>query len=231
MLNVAGLEAGYGQSRVLFGISFEAKAGEVVSLIGRNGMGKTTTVRAIMGLLKPKGGSLSFEGRDIAGKPPNVIARLGLGLVPEGRRIFPSLTVEESLLATARPASQGGWSLNRINALFPRLGERRRQSAKTLSGGEQQMLAIGRALLTNPRILILDEATEGLAPIIRGEIWSCLRQLKASGQTILVVDKNLSEMASVVDRHNIVEKGRVVWSGTPAELAGDPGLAHRYLGV
>ena len=231
MLNVAGLEAGYGQSRVLFGISFEAKAGEVVSLIGRNGMGKTTTVRAIMGLLKPKGGSLSFEGRDIAGKPPNVIARLGLGLVPEGRRIFPSLTVEENLLATARPASQGGWSLNRINALFPRLGERRRQSAKTLSGGEQQMLAIGRALLTNPRILILDEATEGLAPIIRGEIWSCLRQLKASGQTILVVDKNLSEMASVVDRHNIVEKGRVVWSGTPAELAGDPGLAHRYLGV
>ena len=231
MLNVAGLEAGYGQSRVLFGISFEAKAGEVVSLIGRNGMGKTTTVRAIMGLLKPKGGSLSFEGRDIAGKPPNVIARLGLGLVPEGRRIFPSLTVEENLLATARPASQGGWSLNRINALFPRLGERRRQSAKTLSGGEQQMLAIGRALLTNPRILILDEATEGLAPIIRGEIWSCLRQLKASGQTILVIDKNLSEMASVVDRHNIVEKGRVVWSGTPAELAGDPGLAHRYLGV
>ena len=231
MLNVAGLEAGYGQSRVLFGISFEAKAGEVVSLIGRNGMGKTTTVRAIMGLLKPKGGSLSFEGRDIAGKPPNVIARLGLGLVPEGRRIFPSLTVEENLLATARPASQGGWSLNRINALFPRLGERRRQSAKTLSGGEQQMLAIGRALLTNPRILILDEATEGLAPIIRGEIWSCLRQLKASGQTILVVDKNLSEMASVVDRHNIVEKGRVVWSGTPAELASDPGLAHRYLGV
>ena len=231
MLNVAGLEAGYGQSRVLFGISFEAKAGEVVSLIGRNGMGKTTTVRAIMGLLKPKGGSLSFEGRDIAGKPPNVIARLGLGLVPEGRRIFPSLTVEENLLATARPASQGGWSLDRINALFPRLGERRRQSAKTLSGGEQQMLAIGRALLTNPRILILDEATEGLAPIVRGEIWSCLRQLKASGQTILVVDKNLSEMASVVDRHNIVEKGRVVWSGTPAELASDPGLAHRYLGV
>ena len=231
MLNVAGLEAGYGQSRVLFGISFEAKAGEVVSLIGRNGMGKTTTVRAIMGLLKPKGGSLSFEGRDIAGKPPNVIARLGLGLVPEGRRIFPSLTVEENLLATARPASQGGWSLDRINALFPRLGERRRQSAKTLSGGEQQMLAIGRALLTNPRILILDEATEGLAPIIRGEIWSCLRQLKASGQTILVIDKNLSEMASVVDRHNIVEKGRVVWSGTPAELASDPDLAHRYLGV
>lgn len=231
MLNVAGLEAGYGQSRVLFGISFEAKAGEVVSLIGRNGMGKTTTVRAIMGLLKPKGGSLSFEGRDIAGKPPNVIARLGLGLVPEGRRIFPSLTVEENLLATARPASQGGWSLDRINALFPRLGERRRQSAKTLSGGEQQMLAIGRALLTNPRILILDEATEGLAPIVRGEIWSCLRQLKASGQTILVIDKNLSEMASVVDRHNIVEKGRVVWSGTPAELASDPDLAHRYLGV
>lgn len=231
MLNVAGLEAGYGQSRVLFGISFEAKAGEVVSLIGRNGMGKTTTVRAIMGLLKPKGGSLSFEGRDIAGKPPNVIARLGLGLVPEGRRIFPSLTVEENLMATARPASGGGWSLDRINALFPRLGERRRQSAKTLSGGEQQMLAIGRALLTNPRILILDEATEGLAPIVRGEIWSCLRQLKASGQTILVIDKNLSEMASVVDRHNIVEKGRVVWSGTPAELASDPDLAHRYLGV
>ncbi|MGV6876182.1 ABC transporter ATP-binding protein [Pseudochelatococcus sp. B33] len=232
MLSVTGLEAGYAQSRVLFGLSFSATAGEVVSLIGRNGMGKTTTVRAIMGLIKPRAGDISFDGYAVAGLAPNILARLGLGLVPEGRRIFPSLTVEENLIATARPGRSGpSWTLARVIALFPRLGERRRQSARTLSGGEQQMLAIGRALLTNPRLLILDEATEGLAPLIRAEIWRCLHDLKTAGQTILVIDKNLSEMATLVDRHNIVEKGRIVWSGTPAELADDPDIARRYLGL
>ncbi|QCI67647.1 ABC transporter ATP-binding protein [Phreatobacter stygius] len=231
MLTVDGLEAGYAQSRVLFGLSFEARAGEVISLIGRNGMGKTTTVRAIMGMTRPRGGRISFDGRAIAGLAPNVIARLGLGLVPEGRRIFASLTVEENLVATARPRPGAQWNLERVVALFPRLGERRRQSARTLSGGEQQMLAIGRALLTNPRFLILDEATEGLAPLIRAEIWRCLHELKAAGQTILVIDKNLAEMATLVDRHHIVEKGRVVWSGTPGDLNRDAALAHRYLGV
>jgi branched-chain amino acid transport system ATP-binding protein len=231
MLTVEGLEAGYAQSRVLLGLSFGAKVGQVVSLIGRNGMGKTTTVRAIMGMIRPTRGAIHFDGRAIAGLAPNAIARLGLGLVPEGRRVFASLTVEENLVATARLAAGSAWSLHRVFELFPRLAERRRQSARTLSGGEQQMLAIGRALLTNPRLLILDEATEGLAPLIRAEIWGCLRDLKRTGQTILVIDKNLPEMATLVDRHNIVEKGRVVWSGTPAELAGDPGLVQRHLGV
>jgi branched-chain amino acid transport system ATP-binding protein len=228
MLNIDGIEAGYGQGRVLFGMSLSAEAGEVVSLIGRNGMGKTTTVRAIMGMLRPTAGQISFEGQPIMRLTSNEIARRGIGLVPEGRRVFPSLTVDENLVATARP---GPWTLARIVELFPRLGERRRQSARTLSGGEQQMLAVGRALMTNPRLLILDEATEGLAPLIRAEIWRCLHELRDLGQTILVIDKNLAEMASLVDRHNIVEKGRVVWSGTPAELAAEPELAHRYLGV
>ncbi len=228
MLQIEGVEAGYGQGRVLFGLSLSAMAGEVVSLIGRNGMGKTTTVRTILGLLRPAAGEITFHGTAIHRLAPNVIARMGIGLVPEGRRIFPSLTVEENLVATARP---GAWTLARVVELFPRLGERRRQSARTLSGGEQQMLAVGRALMTNPRLLILDEATEGLAPLIRAEIWRCLHELKALNQTILVIDKNLAEMASLVDRHNILEKGRVVWSGTPAELSADADLAHRYLGV
>lgn len=228
MLRLEGVEGGYGQGRVLFGMDLAAEAGQVVSLIGRNGMGKTTTVRTIMGLMRPSAGAISFEGRPITRLAPNAIARLGLGLVPEGRRVFPSLTVEENLVATARP---GPWTLARVAGLFPRLGERRRQSARTLSGGEQQMLAVGRALMTNPRLLILDEATEGLAPLIRAEIWRCLHELKGLGQTILVIDKNLAEMASLVDRHNIVDKGRVVWSGTPAQMAADPDLAHRYLGI
>lgn len=228
MLNVDGVEGGYGQGKVLFGMGFQAMPGQVVSLIGRNGMGKTTTVRTIMGLMRPSAGTITFEGRPIDRLAPNAIARLGLGLVPEGRRVFPSLSVEENLVATARP---GPWTLARVIELFPRLGERRRQSARTLSGGEQQMLAVGRALLTNPRLLILDEATEGLAPLIRAEIWRCLHELKTLGQTILVIDKNLAEMASLVDRHNIVDKGRVVWSGSPAEMAADPELAQRYLGV
>ncbi|RYE70851.1 MAG: ABC transporter ATP-binding protein, partial [Hyphomicrobiales bacterium] len=192
---------------------------------------KTTTVRAIMGLTRPTGGEIAFDGRPLAGLAPNAIARLGIGLVPEGRRVFPSLTVEENLIATARGGSSGHWTLPRVVELFPRLGERRRQSARTLSGGEQQMLAVGRALMTNPRLLILDEATEGLAPLIRAEIWRCLQMLKGAGQTIVVVDKNLAEMASLVDRHHVVEKGRIVWAGTPAALHDDPDLASRYLGL
>jgi branched-chain amino acid transport system ATP-binding protein len=231
MLSVRELAAGYGHARVLFGLSFEARAGEVVSLIGRNGMGKTTTIRAIMGLNRPTGGEIAFDGRPLAGLAPNAVARLGIGLVPEGRRVFPSLTVEENLIATARGGSAGHWTLPRVIDLFPRLGERRRQSARTLSGGEQQMLAVGRALMTNPRLLILDEATEGLAPLIRAEIWRCLQTLKGAGQTIVVVDKNLAEMASLVDRHHVVEKGRIVWAGTPAALHDDPDLASRYLGL
>ncbi len=228
MLTLDKLEAGYGQARVLFGMSIEAKAGEVISLIGRNGMGKSTTVKSIMGMIKPTAGTIRFADTIVNRLPPNAIARLGIGLVPEGRRVFPSLSVEENLIATSRP---GAWTLQRVVQLFPRLEERKRQPARTLSGGEQQMLAIGRALLTNPKLLILDEATEGLAPVIRSEIWRCLHELKNIGQTVLVIDKNLSEMATLVDRHNIVDKGRVVWTGNPAELAADQDLSHRYLGI
>jgi branched-chain amino acid transport system ATP-binding protein len=228
MLTLDKVKAGYGQARVLFDMSFEAKAGEIISLIGRNGMGKSTTVKSIMGMIKPTSGTVRFGDTVINRMPLNAIARLGIGLVPEGRRVFGSLSVEENLVATARP---GPWTLQRVVQLFPRLEERKRQLARTLSGGEQQMLAIGRALLTNPKLLILDEATEGLAPIIRAEIWRCLHELKNLGQTILVIDKNLAEMATLVDRHNIVDKGRVVWTGSPAELAADKELSHRYLGI
>ena len=228
MLTLHNLEAGYGQARVLFGMSFGAKAGEVISLIGRNGMGKTTTVKTIMGMVRPTGGTVKFGDTIVNRLPSNAIARLGIGLVPEGRRVFGSLSVEENLIATSRP---GPWSYERVVKLFPRLEERRKQSARTLSGGEQQMLAIGRALLTNPKLLILDEATEGLAPIIRSEIWRCLHELKQIGQTTLVIDKNLTEMATLIDRHNIVDKGKVVWTGSPAQLAADKDLSHRYLGI
>lgn len=232
MLMVQELVGGYGGSQVLFGMSFEAGEGEVIALIGRNGMGKTTTVKTIMGMLPSRSGQVSFRGRPLARLAPSVVARLGVGLVPEGRRVFGSLTVEENLLATARrEAGRDSWDLARVYALFPRLQERRKQSARTLSGGEQQMLVVGRALMTNPHLLILDEATEGLAPLIRQEIWNCLRQLKAEGQTILVIDKNLPEMATLVDRHYIVEKGKVVWSGSPTALQQETGLASRYLGV
>ncbi|MAM74854.1 ABC transporter ATP-binding protein [uncultured Tistrella sp.] len=231
MLKVDGLEAGYGRSQVLFGMTLAAEEGEVVSLVGRNGMGKTTTVNTLMGLLPVRRGRIGFDGADIAGRAPNRIARAGIGLVPEGRRVFASLSVEENLVATARRGAGARWGLGDVFGLFPRLQERRRQSARTLSGGEQQMLAIGRALLTNPRLLILDEATEGLAPIIRQEIWACLGRLKAEGQTILVIDKNLKEMARLVDRHHLIEKGRVVWAGSPEALAQEPDLAHRHLGL
>ncbi len=232
MLAVENLRAAYGQSQVLFGIGFSVGAGEVVTLLGRNGMGKTTTIRAIMGLLPPQGGSIRFEGRELAGSPPHAIARRGIGLVPEGRQIFPTLSVEENLVATA--AARFGpprWTLARVYALFPRLAERRGNLGSQLSGGEQQMLAIGRALMTNPKLVILDEATEGLAPLIRQEIWTCLRNLKAEGESILVIDKNVDQLAKFADRHVVIEKGRVVWSGDSAGLAADPGVKDRYLHV
>jgi branched-chain amino acid transport system ATP-binding protein len=226
LLDAKGIEAFYGASQALFGVDIDAAEGEVVALMGRNGMGKTTTIRTIMGLTPAKGGSIRLREADITRMQPHRIARLGIGLVPEGRRCFANLTVEENLLAAAR---QGHWTLDRVNALFPRLGERRQQSASTLSGGEQQMLAIGRALTTNPALLILDEATEGLAPVIRADIWRAIRQLKGEGQTIIVVDKTLSELLPVADRCVILERGRTVWTGRPAEL--DAEMQDRYLGV
>ncbi|MBT8766912.1 ABC transporter ATP-binding protein [Pseudomonas boanensis] len=231
MLEVSGLQAGYGLSQVLFDMHLRIEQGQVVSLIGRNGMGKTTTVKSIMGLLKPNAGSIRIHGQEMRGATPYRIAQAGLGLVPEGRRAFGTLSVRENLLATASRGNAGKWDLARIYQLFPRLEERQDQLSRTLSGGEQQMLVVGRALMTNPQLLILDEATEGLAPIIRETIWNCLATLKAEGETILVIDKNLKEMARVVDRHHIIEKGRQVWQGTPDELAAEPALSHRYLGV
>ncbi len=232
MMKVRELTAGYGGSQVLFGMDFEVQAGQAISLIGRNGMGKTTTVRTLMGMLPARGGHVELQGRTLGALAPHAVARLGLGLVPEGRRVFGSLSVEENLLATARSApGDKAWTLERVMTLFERLRERRRQSARTLSGGEQQMLAIGRALMTNPKLLVLDETTEGLAPLIRQEIWRCLRALKSEGLTIVVIDKNLGEMASLLARHHIVEKGRVVWSGTPDELKARGDLAQRYLGL
>jgi branched-chain amino acid transport system ATP-binding protein len=235
MLEVRGLQAAYGESQVLFGIDLDVGAGEVATLIGRNGMGKTTTVRSIMGLLPTKAGNVTFDGQPISGLPSYKVAKVGLGLVPEGRQIFPNLSVRENLLATARPPAGGttsaAWTLERVYFLFPRLQERAENMGNQLSGGEQQMLAIGRALMTNPRLLILDEATEGLAPLIRKEIWRCLASLKAEGQSILVIDKNVDALTKIADRHTIIEKGRVVWTGTSAELRADEALQHRYLGV
>jgi len=233
MLVLEGVQAAYGQSQVLFDIGLSIEAGEVVTLLGRNGMGKTTTIRAIMGLTPPSAGSIRLNGREIAGLAPEKIARRGIGLVPEGRRVFPTLTVQENLVATAASGADRAdpWSLDRIYQLFPRLQERRKQRAGTLSGGEQQMLAIGRALMTNPRLLILDEATEGLAPLVRAEIWRCLKLLKEEGEAILVVDKNLAALKRLADRHVIIEKGRTVWSGDSAGLEAAPELVRRSLGV
>ncbi len=233
MLSVSGLQAAYGPSQVLFNVALGVGEGEVVTLLGRNGMGKTTTVRAIMGLLRPQAGAISFAGHDIASAPPETVARLGVGLVPEGRQIFPTLSVRENLVATAanRLRRANPWTLERIYALFPRLGERSRQAADTLSGGEQQMLAIGRALMTNPSLLILDEATEGLAPVIRAEIWRCIETLKQEGQSILLIDKNVQVLKRLADRHYILEKGRTVWSGSSADLSANAELVHRYVGI
>ncbi|ADZ70296.1 ABC transporter ATP-binding protein [Polymorphum gilvum] len=233
MLSVANLQAAYGESRVLFDVHLEIADGEVVTLMGRNGMGKTTTVRCIMGLLAPQGGSIRFEGRDVAGLTPERIARLGAGLVPEGRQVFPTLRVRENLVATAanRLGRADPWTLERVYGLFPRLKERAGQMAGTLSGGEQQMLAIGRALMTNPRLLILDEATEGLAPVIRREIWHCIEHLKAAGQSILLIDKNLAVLKRLADRHYIVEKGRTVWTGSGADMDRDAERVHGYVGL
>jgi branched-chain amino acid transport system ATP-binding protein len=233
VLKVRDLKAFYGRSQALFGMELSVGAGEVVTLMGRNGMGKTTTVHAIMGVLAERSGSIEFDGRRIDQLPSFRIARLGLGLVPEGRQIFPNLSVRENLLAAAsnRSGRAEPWTLERVVEFFPRLGERQANRGNQLSGGEQQMLAIGRALMTNPRLLILDEATEGLAPLIRQEIWACLARLKREGQSILVIDKNVGAVIGLADRHHIVEKGRVVWSGTSTALASDSDLQHRYLGV
>ncbi len=233
MLRIEAIETFYGASQVLFGINFEVGAGEVVTLLGRNGMGKTTTVRTIMGLINPRKGRVFFDQAELTGRPAFQAARAGLGLVPEGRQIFPNLTLEENLVATARPASSydQGWTLDRVLGLFPVLGERRRHYGNQLSGGEQQMLAIGRALMTNPRLLILDEATEGLAPLVRREIWQVLRSLKQAGLSILLIDKNLDALLRLADRHVIIEKGRIVWQGTSAALAANEDVQQRYLAL
>jgi len=228
MLDVNGLEAGYGDSQILFGIDLHVGKGEVVTLLGRNGMGKTTTIKSIFGLVKPRAGSIKVGGNNLTGADPHRIALAGLGYVPEGRQIFPTLSVEENLRATARP---GKWTIQGIYELFPRLRERRRNMGDQLSGGEQQMLAIGRALMTNPHLIVLDEATEGLAPLIRADIWACLQRLKDEGEAILVIDKNVDALTKFADRHVVIEKGRVVWTGTTAEILATPEVKDRFLHV
>lgn len=233
MLSLEGVETFYHTSQALFGVDLEVQAGEVVTLLGRNGMGKSTTVRSIMGIRPAARGRIIFEGEQIQALPSYRIARLGLGLVPEGRQVFPNLTLRENLLVTAanHSAATQPYTLQRVLSIFPRLEERIGNYGNQLSGGEQQMLAIGRALMTNPKVLILDEATEGLAPMIRTEIWQGLSILKERGESILVIDKNLDVLLRVADRHYIMEKGRVVWNGSGSELASDPALTSRFLGV
>ncbi|MCY1227534.1 High-affinity branched-chain amino acid transport ATP-binding protein LivF [compost metagenome] len=230
MLSVENLQAGYGPAQVLFDITFSVAEGEVVTLLGRNGMGKTTTVKTIMGLLPTKAGRVCIDGDNVAGWSPFQIAGRGLGLVPEGRQIFPTLSVEENLVATARPvSSRASWTLERVYSFFPRLRDRRANMGHELSGGEQQMLAIGRALMTNPKLLILDEATEGLAPLVRQEIWEFLGRLREERQAILLIDKHIQSLLKLADRHVVVEKGRVEWTGTSAEFLADPAVKRRYL--
>ncbi len=233
MLEINGLETAYGQSQVLFGMELKVGKGEVVTLLGRNGMGKTTTLHSVMGLVPSRSGNIRFQGQELRELPSYQIAKTGLSLVPEGRQIFPNLTVLENLVATAsnRSQSENPWNLDRVFDLFPRLPNRIHHMGNQLSGGEQQMLAIGRALMTNPKLLILDEATEGLAPLIRNEIWNCVSNLKSAGQSILLVDKNIDALTRIADRHYIIEKGKVVWKGTSSELQGDQDLQHRFLGV
>lgn len=233
MLIVQNLTGGYGDSQVLFDVSFEVRAGDVVTLLGRNGMGKTTTVKTLFGLLAAKSGRITLDGEDMTGAPPHRIANAGLGLVPEGRQIFPTLSVEENLLATARArrAAASTWDLAGVYELFPQLAERRRHGGHQLSGGEQQMLAIGRALMTNPSLLVLDEATEGLAPRLRETIWSCLRRIKTTGVAILVIDKHIETLATFADRHIVLEKGRTVWEGNSQALLETREVIDRYLHV
>jgi branched-chain amino acid transport system ATP-binding protein len=231
MLEVRDLETAYGRSQVLFKIDFEIKTGQVITLLGRNGMGKTTTVRSIMGITRPKSGVVSFEGREIQSLPSYRVAQAGIGLVPEGRQVFPNLTVRENLVATAAKRGRNPWTLGRVYELFGNLKERQNHYGNQLSGGEQQMLAIGRALMTNPRLLILDEATEGLAPLVRTEIYRSIERLKADGLSILLIDKDVAALSRVADAHYVLEKGRVVWSGTSAELSANREVRHRYLGV
>jgi branched-chain amino acid transport system ATP-binding protein len=233
LLEVDGIETCYGLSQVLFGMSLSIGPGEMVALMGRNGMGKTTTIRSIMGLTPARAGSIKFAGRDVRQLPSFRVAQLGIGLVPEGRQIFPNLTVRENLVAAShnRLGAADPWTIGKIHALFPRLAERADNMGGTLSGGEQQMLAIGRALMTNPLLLILDEATEGLAPLIREEIWNCLSMLKGRGQSVLVIDKNVGHLVRIADRHYIIERGRAVWSGSSEALIAEPDLQHRYLGI
>jgi len=233
MLEVIGLETFYGTSQVLFGVELDVRHGEVVTLLGRNGMGKSTTIHSIMGIVAARRGVVRFDGHEISGQPSFRIAQLGLGLVPEGRQIFPNLTVHENLVATAanRLGDVMPWTVERIYAMFPPLAERRDAMGSLLSGGEQQMLAIGRALMTNPRLLVLDEATEGLAPLVRAQIWTCLGEIKEAGMSILIVDKNIADLVRIADRHIVIEKGRVVWSGTSTELRAAEDVQHCYLGV
>ncbi|BDB29660.1 ABC transporter ATP-binding protein (plasmid) [Cupriavidus sp. P-10] len=236
MLNVQNVQASYGHAQALFGVSFNVKAGEVVTLLGRNGMGRSTTIKCLFGLLPVKSGAIRFAGRSVDSLASHQIARLGLGLVPEGRQVFPNLTVEENLVATARASrehesSRKKWTLERVYGFFPRLKERRGNLGWQLSGGEQQMLAIGRALMTNPRLLVLDEATEGLAPIIRAEIWNALSELKCEGLSQIVIDKNVGALLRFADRHFVMEKGKVVWSGSSDALRNEPDIIHQYLGV
>jgi branched-chain amino acid transport system ATP-binding protein len=233
LLELRGVQSGYGASKVLFGLDLTIGVGTVATLLGRNGMGKTTTIRTLLGLLPLRAGEIRFAGERIDGRATDAIGRLGLALVPEGRQVFPNLTVRENLVAFA--ANRAGhadlWTLDKVFAFFPRLAERSDNLGNQLSGGEQQMLAIGRALMTNPRLLVLDEATEGLAPLVREDIWRCLGQLKAAGQTILVIDKYIERLVRLADAHTIIERGHVVWRGDSAALAADRSLWHRYLGV
>ncbi len=233
MLKVEGLQTAYGVSQVLFDVSLDIGEGEVVTLLGRNGMGKTTTVLSIMGVVRARGGRVHMDGKPISGLPSYRVANAGLGLVPEGRQVFPNLSVRENLVATAanRHGKGAPWTLARVYRLFPSLQERQRHYGNQLSGGEQQMLAIGRALMTNPRLLILDEATEGLAPLVRTDIYRSIEQLKAEGLSILVIDKDVRTLTRVADRHYVLERGRVVWTGSSAELGGNRDVQHRYLGI
>jgi len=239
LLTVQDLQASYGHAQALFGVSFDVKAGEVITLLGRNGMGRSTTIKCLFGLLPVKAGSITFAGKSTHVLASHHIARLGLGLVPEGRQVFPNLSVEENLVATARAcrSDEGGgtvlkeWTLERVYKFFPRLKERRTNLGVQLSGGEQQMLAIGRALMTNPRLLVLDEATEGLAPLIRTEIWTALTELKREGLSQIVIDKNVNSLLKFADRHYVLEKGKVVWQGSSEELRRQENIIHQYLGV